>query len=128
MFERREQIVQVGRAGLRPGEPVDVEREPAFAGARQGGLPFTLAAVENQHGVAGPEPQHIAQVICLRRIERDACPFRKRRIEKKAGGAEIVASHGSKIGSKIGLKIGNQWPRRRISKAPRFNEQKAGGG
>ena len=54
MFERREQIVQVRRAGLRPGAPADGEREPAFAGARERGLPFTLATVENQHGIAGP--------------------------------------------------------------------------
>ncbi len=85
--------MQVKRGGLGPGARADGEREPAFSGARERAPPFAVAAVEYQHAIARFQPQHVAEVIGLRRVERDACALVERRVEVKAGGADIAAGH-----------------------------------
>ena len=97
MLERREQVVQVERAGLRPGLRADDERELALSGACQSGAPFAVATVEHQHRIAGRHPQHVAEVVRLRRIERDARPLFERRIDVQARRAEIVAGHRCRV-------------------------------
>src|SRR5262245_10995265 len=88
--------MQIERAGLRPGALVDGEREPAFSGTCERAPPFAVAAVEYQHAIARFQPQHAAEIIGLRGIERDACALRERRVDVKAGGADIAAGHGAR--------------------------------
>src|SRR5262249_32061832 len=72
------------------------EREPAFSGTCERAPPFAVVAVEYQHAIARFEPQHVAKIIGLRRIERDACALRERRVDVKAGGADVAAGHGAR--------------------------------
>ena len=70
MLQRRKHIGEIGQAVLRPGLGDDRQAvRPLAAGDR--GLPFAVAAVEHQNGVAGGEPQHVAEIIALVALERD---------------------------------------------------------
>ena len=82
--ERREQVMQIECAGLGPRALGDVDRDCAFSRACQRASPFPVAAVENQHGIAGFEAQHIAEVVRLRRIRRESPASREHRC---TGGA-----------------------------------------
>jgi hypothetical protein len=86
--------MQVEGVGLGPGAGADGEGEVAFPGAREHSLPFAVTAVESQHGIAGFQPQHVAEVVCLRGVERDGRPLVERGVEIETRGAEIVARHG----------------------------------
>jgi hypothetical protein len=88
--------MQVERGGLGPGARADGERQPAFSGARERAPPFAVAAVEYQHAIARLQPQHVAEVIGLRRVECDARPLLDRRVEVKTRGVEIAAGHGGR--------------------------------
>jgi hypothetical protein len=93
MFEGCEQVMQIEGAGLRPPARADRQCEPALPRGRQHGLPFAIAAVEGQHAVAGFEPQHAAEVMCLRSVKRNARALVERGIDVKARHAKVAAGH-----------------------------------
>jgi hypothetical protein len=64
MFEWCEQVMQVERPGLRPRAFDDGKREGAFL-APERAAPFAVAAVEDQHAVAGFQAQHGAEIVGL---------------------------------------------------------------
>ncbi len=92
VLERREHIVQVGETVLFPGLADDLRAVRPLA-ARERGLPFAVAAVEDQHGVARRQPQHIAEVVGLVAVKRDAAAGGQRRIDEKTGTAEVEFWH-----------------------------------
>ena len=92
MFERRKDVSEIGQPILRPGPRHDGETVRPFA-ARDRGLPFAVAAVEHQDGIARGEPQHIAEIIALVALERDRFARRQRGIDEQPGLAKIVLRH-----------------------------------
>ena len=88
MLQRRKHVGEVGQAVLRPGLGDDAQAVgPLAAGDR--GLPFAVAAVEHQNGVAGGKPQHVAEIIALVALERDRFARRQRGIDEQPGAAKI---------------------------------------
>ncbi len=94
MLERREQEMQIVGLRLRAGARADPDGRRFPALARQFGLPFAVAAVEQQHPVATLEPQHVDQIVGPVAVEGEFLALGERRLEIQAGGAEIVARHG----------------------------------
>ena len=70
MLQRREHIGDIGQAVLWPGLSADRQAVGALA-ACDLGLPFAVAPVEHQNGVAGGEPQHVAEIVALVPLEYD---------------------------------------------------------
>ena len=95
MLERREQEMQVARPRLLAHALADQRGQRPLAGAGEPRLPFAVAAVEQQQGIAALEPQHVEQVIGLVAVERNLAAAGQRGIEVDAGGAEIVGWHGA---------------------------------
>ena len=77
---------------------IDPKRAAALAGRRDRGAPFAVAAVERQHGVALPEPQHVEQVVGAVAVERHLGARRQRPVDMKARRAEVVARHRDRAG------------------------------
>ena len=71
MLQQREDVSDVGQPVLRPGLLEDDEAVRPLA-ALDRGLPFAVAAVEGQNLGAGGKPQHIAEIVALVAVERDA--------------------------------------------------------
>ena len=92
MFERRENISEIGQPILRPGPRHDGETVRPFA-AGDRSLPFAVAAVEHQDRVACGEPKHIAEIVALVALKRDRLAWRQRGIDEQPGLAEIVLRH-----------------------------------
>ena len=86
--------MQVERPRLLPDALPDFGRQRPLAGPGELGLPFAVAAVEQQQRVPSAEPEHVEQVIGLLAVERNLVAAGERRIEVNAGGAEIVVRHG----------------------------------
>src|SRR5450756_896627 len=93
MLERSKQEMQVGRARLLPHALANNVRQRPPAGAGEPGLPFAVAAIEQQQCILVLEPEHVKQVIRLGAVERNRKPFSQRGIEIDARGAEIVVRH-----------------------------------
>src|SRR5580692_4919411 len=92
MLERREQISEIGQAVLRPGLVLDGQTVgPLASGNRR--LPFAVAAVEYQHGLAGVKPQHIAEIVALVPLERDGCARRQGGVDEQAWAAKVEFGH-----------------------------------
>ncbi len=86
MFQRRKQIMQI--EGRRLGtDAFDGGERNRFAGGRfrEPRAPFAVAPIEGEDLGAILQPQDIAQVIGLRRAQRDARAWRNRRVDIKAG-------------------------------------------
>src|SRR5262249_49593762 len=71
------------------------ERQPAFSRACERAPPFAVAAVEYQHAIARFQPQHVAEVIGLRRIEHDACLLVDGGVDVEAGGGDNPRGAGA---------------------------------
>ena len=69
MFERGEQKMQVGRPRLLAPALADDRRQRPLAGAGEPGLPFAVAAVEQEQLIPVLEPQHVKQIIRLGAVE-----------------------------------------------------------
>ncbi len=92
-LEWGEQVMQVGRRGLRPGLSDQGHPDRALAGFGDLGLPLAIAPVEQKDALPGFEPQDVGQVMALRMIERNARPCRERSIYIKPRAPEVVARH-----------------------------------
>ena len=93
VLERREQVVQIARRRLRPRLLADVERGGALAGVGEARAPLAVAAVEEEHAVAGFEPHDVLQIVRLRSVERQPRAGGERGVDIEARRAEIVARH-----------------------------------
>ena len=93
VFEGGKPVVQIERAALGPGAGTDGQRKAAFSRTREHPLPFAVTTVENQHRIAGFQPQHVAEIVCLRGVERDGRPVVERHPQVEARRAEIVTGH-----------------------------------
>ncbi len=92
VLERSEQVMQVGRLGLRPSPLADGQHGP-LAARQQRRPPFALAAVEHQHAVAGLEPEHVAEIMRLGRVERELSAGFERALNVQTGTAKVVTGH-----------------------------------
>ena len=88
MLERRKQVMQVLRFGLRPGLLLQDEGRALAVGERR--LPFTIFAVERQDPIAGLEAQHVAEIMRLRFVERDLRPGLERARDVEPGTLKVV--------------------------------------
>jgi hypothetical protein len=73
MFQRRENVGEVGEVVLRPCLGLDGQAVGPLAACNRR-PPFAIAAVEHQDGVARGKPQHIAEVVALVVLQRDRKP------------------------------------------------------
>ena len=92
-LERGEQVVDVGSCLLRPHLLADGKHRGALAAFGNAGLPFAVAAVEDEDAVAGLEPQHVAQIVGLGGCACNVGAFAKIGIDEQALGGKIVAAH-----------------------------------
>ena len=92
MLERREQVSQVWQRILRPRLVQHGEAVRPLA-ALDGGPPFAVPAVEHQDRAAGGQPKHVAEVIGLCTVERNARIGTERGIDKQPGAAKIRQWH-----------------------------------
>ena len=91
MLQRREHIGDVGQAILRPGLRARSQAVGPLA-AGDLGLPFAVAAVEHQDGVAGGEPQHIAEIVALVRARaRPSAPAPKGASTNSRGARKSIS-------------------------------------
>jgi len=74
MFERREQIIEIGVRLLRACHLPDNERHLFAVRCRNSRLPFAVAAIEHKDRGAFGQAQHIADIICLQVIKLDSHP------------------------------------------------------
>jgi hypothetical protein len=102
VLERGKQVMQIAGRTLRPGPLRDFEHAHPAGRPRQDRPPFPIAAVEDQDGIAGLEPQHREKVVRLCPVKLDRGAGGQRRIEMETGAAEVVASHGESRLSRIG--------------------------
>src|SRR5260370_38131040 len=93
MFQRREDVSKVGQAILRPGLGNDPETVRPFA-APDRGLPFAIASVERQNGVAFGKAEHVAEIIALAALKRDRFARCQRGIDKQPGLTKVELTHG----------------------------------
>ena len=87
VFQRREDVGDIGQAILRPGLGGDIQTVGPFA-SRDRSLPFAVASVEHQDGLAGGKPQHIAEIIALVALQRDRFARPPARHRQTAGDFE----------------------------------------
>src|SRR6185312_8517034 len=92
MFERRKNISKIREAVLGAGPARDGEDIWPLA-TGYGCLPFALASVERQNGVAGRQPQHIAEIVALVPLQGDAGTLGKWRIDKEPGRTKVEFRH-----------------------------------
>jgi len=93
VLERREHEIDPSGCRLRPRLIADRERAAALAHRRDLGPPFAVAAVEQKHGVAGRQAQHVEEIIGAVAVERHFRPGGKPLVDVKARRAEIVVRH-----------------------------------
>ena len=79
-LQRREDEPEIRAQALGDGLALDGEPRAALGERLDLGQPFAVAAVEEQDRGALLPPQHIAQVMAARRIQRDRRTGRQRRI------------------------------------------------
>ena len=64
-----------------------------LAGLGEFRFPLSVTTVEDQNGVAGIEPQHIAQVVGLVTAQGERRAFAKIGLHEQALGVEIIPGH-----------------------------------
>src|SRR6266404_8189264 len=93
MFQRRKDVSEVGQAVLRAGLGEDIEAVRPLA-PRDRSLPFAIASIEHQNGIACGKAEHIAEIVALVALKRDRFAPCQRGIDKQPGTAEIEFRHG----------------------------------
>src|SRR5713101_6080217 len=88
MFQWRKDVSEVGQAILRPGLGNDRETVRPFAPPDRG-LPFAIASIEHQNGVAGGKAEHVAEIIALAALKRDGFARCQRGIDKQPGLTKV---------------------------------------
>jgi len=92
MFQRREDVSEVGEVILRPRLGFDGQAVRTLAPGDRS-PPFAVAAVEHQDGVARGKPQHIAEIIAVVAFQRDGPTFAQRGVDEQARAAEVQFRH-----------------------------------
>jgi len=92
VFQRREDVSEVGQAILRPGLSNDPETVRPFA-APDRGLSFAVASVEHQNGIAFGKAEHVAEIIALAALKRDRLARCQRGIDKQPGPTKVELRH-----------------------------------
>ena len=95
MFERREQIMQIGMRFLCPGHFLNDECHLLAARGCDSRIPFAVTAIKHKNRVAISQAQHIADIICLHVIKIDLHRLRKGCVDIQALGGKIIAGHAA---------------------------------
>src|SRR5437868_4705547 len=86
--------MEIERRGLLAAALGNRNRDVSLTRAGEDGPPLAVPAVENEHPVARFEPQHVAQIVGLAPVERNAHSRAKCGVGVEPGCAEIVSRHG----------------------------------
>ena len=72
VFERCEQVMQIERAELGPGQRLHGQGNAAFSAVSERCPPFAVPSIEDQDPVAGLAAKHIAQIVGLGGVQSEA--------------------------------------------------------
>ena len=91
MLQRREEKIDVGRR-LHIGDACarSARMHAACVTVAEMGQPFAVRPIEHTHGIAGPQPQDIRQIMALL-VDSSACRSCLRRVGLPGKGAEPVS-------------------------------------
>ena len=94
MFERREQIIYVGRKLLRPHAIPHIERGmPALRQIERGGE-LAVAAVETENARSRLQPENVDKIVRRLLRKRDRASLGEVVVDAKTRSGEIGAGHG----------------------------------
>ena len=94
-LDRREEQPEVGLGPLRAPLDPAAQKGGSLAEIVDRRGPLAVAAVEERHRGAGGEPQHVAQVVGLRDVERDGRAGGEVGGDVEAGGGRRRRAHAS---------------------------------